>query len=178
MRNSPPPSRTVVLDSSVLINLIHVRALDLLGAFTLEKFVVLPEVEAEISLPEQAEALDRACRRGIIQRTTFSGMEEIEIYAELAQTLGKGEAASLAVAQIRGWIVASDERGRFLRLGMERVGTKRLLNTPGIFILAIREGLLTIEEAEHYKRLLEKHRFKMRFSSFREILDASRPDTS
>jgi hypothetical protein len=36
-----------------------------------------------------------------------------------------------------------------------------MLNTPGILILAIKAGLLTIEEADNAKTILEHHRFTM-----------------
>ena len=34
--------------------------------------------------------------------------------------IGKGEAACLAMAEVQDWYVASDERGRFLRLAVKR----------------------------------------------------------
>ncbi len=167
-----PSSRTrvVVTDANVLINLIHVGRLDLLGPLTGYEFVVPPEVEAEVRVPEQAEELARGFDAGHIDRLSFSSTSELEVYAELVQMVGKGEAACLAIAQVRGWYVASDERRRFLRLARERLGPGRILNTAGIFVLAIRAGALTVEEADQDKRVLEEHRFKMRFSSFRDVL--------
>ena len=38
-------------------------------------------------------------------------------------------------------------------------------------MLAIRDGLVTVEEADQDKMVLEEHRFKMRFSSFRDVLE-------
>ena len=166
----PSEARIVVTDANVLINLIHVGRLGLLGTLPGYRFVVPPEVEAEVSAPEQAEALARGFDAGHIDRISFSGTEELKVYAELVQTVGKGEAACLAMAQVRGWYVASDERRRFLRLARGRVGPGRVLNTAGIFVLAIRAGPLTVAEADQHKRTLEEHRFKMRFSSFRDVL--------
>ena len=94
-------------------------------------------------------------------------------YAQHAQVLGKGEAACLAMAEVHGWSIASDERGKFPNLASLRLGEARILNTPGVFVLAIRANLITIDEADHDKRLLARHRFKMRFSSFREISDSN-----
>lgn len=166
------PSRVVVTDASVLINLMHVDRLDLLGALAGYDFVVPPEVEAEVTVPAQAQALARGFGAGHIGRIRFSDADttELEVYAELVQVIGKGEAACLALAQIRGWYVASDERRRFLRLARERIGEGRVLNTPGIFVLAIRAGLLTVEDADQDKGVLERYRFKMRFASFRDVL--------
>ena len=163
-------TRVVVTDANVLINLIHVGRLDLLSALTGYEFVVPTEVEAEVSVPEQADELALAFEAGHVERLSFSGTLELEVYAELVQMVGRGEAACLAIAQVRGWYVASDERRRFLRLAGERLGPGRVLNTAGILVLAIRAGLLTVEEADQGKRVLEENRFKMRFSSFRDVL--------
>ncbi len=164
------PTRVVVTDANVLINLIHVDRLSLLGAIDRYDFVVLPEVEAEVSLPEHAKALASAIEAGHLQRLSFSSAAEAEIYAGHVQVIGKGESACLAMAEVQGWHVASDERGKFLQMAKERLGAKRILNTAGIFVLAIRASLLTFEEADEDKRVLEEHRFKMRFHSFREVV--------
>ena len=167
---APSEIRVVVTDANVLINLIHVGRLGLLGTLPGYKFVVPPEVEAEVRIPAQAQELAHAFDVGHVERTSFSGIEELEAYAELVRTIGRGEAACLAMAQVRGWYVASDERRRFLRHAEERLGPGRVLNTAGIFVLAIRAGVLTVEEADQHKCALEEHRFKMRFSSFRDLL--------
>ena len=52
-----------------------------------------------------------------------------------------------------------------------RLGEGRVLNTPGLFLLGIRAGILTVDAADRMKAVLERHRFKMRFSSFRELVD-------
>ena len=171
-------TRVVVTDANVLINLIHVGRLDMLGALAGYEFVVPPEVEAEVSIPEQAEVLACGFDEGHIERLAFSGTAELEIYAELSSMIGKGEAACLAIAEVQGWIIASDERRRFLRLAEERLGPGRVLNTAGIFVLAIRDGLVTVEEADQDKMVLEEHRFKMRFSSFRDVLENENEKTT
>ncbi|MGH9342361.1 MAG: hypothetical protein ACRD19_01145 [Terriglobia bacterium] len=45
-----------------------------------------------------------------------------------------------------------------------------MLTTPGIIVLCIRQGLLTIDEADQLKAILETKRFKMTFGSFREVV--------
>jgi hypothetical protein len=66
--------------------------------------------------------------------------------------------------------VASDERGVFRRTATELIGQERVVTTPDLLVLAIRAGLVTVEEADGWKAVLEANRFTMRFSSFREIL--------
>ena len=85
--------------------------------------------------------------------------------------MGRGEAACLSMAEQRGWLVAVDERGRFLRMARERIGEGRILNTPGILLLAIRAGLLSVDEADGLKARLETHRYRMKFDSFRDVLN-------
>ncbi len=159
----------VAVDTNVLINLMHVGRLAVLGDLRGYRFVVPREVESEIREDEQARALQQAFAEGWIGRVEWQTTEELALFAEFAKRVGTGEAACLAFACARGWGVASDDR-RFRRLAEERIGRKRLWNTPGIFVLAIRQGLLTVEEADTAKAVLERHRYKMRFSSFREVV--------
>jgi len=163
--------RSVVVDANVLINLIQVHHLDLLGGLPGWRFLVPPEVEAEIRDPNQSKGLREGIEKGVIERISLQTMTELAIYGDLVRFLGKGEAACLALAQPRGWCVASDERRAFLRQAEERLGQGRVLTTPGILVLAIREGLLSVEEADHLKDRLERCRFRMRFRSFRDILE-------
>lgn len=93
--------------------------------------------------PDQAGRLTRAFDDGHIHRELTSDPAEIEAYAELRQVMGKGEAACLAIAQARGWMVACDERGRFLRHVRERLGEGQILNTPGLLVLGLGTGTLT-----------------------------------
>lgn len=100
---APDRTRIVVTDATVLINLIHVDRLHLLGSLSGYTFVIPPEVEAEVRIPAQAAALARAFAAGDIERLSFTGTAELEIYAELVEVVGKGEAACLAMAEVQGW---------------------------------------------------------------------------
>lgn len=166
------PARVVVTDANVLINLIHVDRLGLLGSLVGYRFVVPPEVEAEVIVAPQAAALADAFDGGHLARASFAGTAELAAFADLVRVLGQGEAACLALAETHGWYVASDERRRFLRLAEERLGAGRVINTPGIYVLAIRAGLLSIEDADADKGVLAGHQFMMKFSSFRDVLGA------
>jgi hypothetical protein len=44
-------------------------------------------------------------------------------------------------------------------------------NTPGIPLKAIRQRVLTVQEADAIKAELEKNRFRMNFNSFRDLAD-------
>lgn len=163
----------LVADASVLINLIHSARLDLLAAVVDSAVLVPREVVAEITRPEQATALEEAIRAGILRPISITAIEEIEIYAELETVMGKGEAACLAAASGRGCLVACDERGRLARAAQEVLGEGRVINTPGLFVLAIHHGELSIAQADAIKAHQEESRFTMRFESFADVVDGS-----
>jgi predicted nucleic acid-binding protein len=160
----------VVTDANVLINLIHIDSLALLGRLAGFRFVVVEEVILEISEPDQARALAQALESGWISRESLENPEGLELFATLVRTLGRGEAASLALSVTCGYAVACDERRVFRREALARLGEKRILTTPGIMLLAIRAGLISVEEADGMKRLLEQRRFVMTFASFSELM--------
>ena len=144
--NAVNPKYMVATNASVLTNLMHVDRLDLLGALADYEFVVPPEVEAEIRVPDHSQALARAFDADHIRRRAFTSTDELALYVEHTHVIGRGEAACLAMAEVQSWYVASDEQHKFLKLVKVRLGLGRILNTPGIFELAIRANLITAEE--------------------------------
>ncbi len=159
----------VITDTSILINLLHSGHLPLLGRTAGYQFLIPDEVLAEIRDPDQRGIVEGSITEGVLGRATIETPEELAVYAELTLILGSGEAACLAVASSRGWLIACDERRVFLREARTRLGQDRLINTPGLFLLWIRAGLLTVAEADAAKLALEGKRFKMAFESFREL---------
>ena len=160
----------VVTDANVLINLIHVDRLGMLAELPGYRFVVTDEAKEEIKYREQEAALDAALGSGHIGNESITTPEELRIYAELADVMGQGEASCIALAESRGWHVASDEQRRFRRVAEERLGPDRIVTTPWIYLAAINAGVIKVEEADEDKMELEKHRFKMKFGSFRDVV--------
>jgi len=160
----------VVTDANVLINLIHVNSLELLGHLDGFRFVVVEEVICEISEPDQARALSQALDSGWISRTPLESLEGLELFTTLARTLGRGEAASLALSATFGYTVACDEKRVFRREAIARLGERRILTTPGILLLAIQARLISVNDADRMKKILEQRRFVMTFSSFGELM--------
>lgn len=160
----------VVTDTSVLINLAHTGHLWLLGSTPGYRFLVPEEVFAEVQDPAQKDMVDSAISDGFLERTTIRTAEELAVYADLTLILGSGESACLALASNRGWLIACDERRVFLREARARIGEHRLINTPGLYVLWIRCQLISVEEADEAKAVLETHRFRMRFGSFQELV--------
>lgn len=151
--------RVVVTDTNVLINLIHVEALGLLGSLSASK----------ITRPEQTHALSVAMTHGWIRRVSLDKPEGTALFAELLRVVERGEAASLAWAVVENAVIACDEKRVFRREALVRVGEARMLTTPGIFVLAVRLKLLTVNQADRMKAVLEAKRFEMAFASFREV---------
>jgi predicted nucleic acid-binding protein len=164
------PIRIVVTDANILINLIHAQALELLGRLDGYEFVIVDQVEAEITRPEQATALRHAIDVAWLDREAVTTIEGLSIFADLTRIMGRGEAACLALAETRSWYVASDEKKVFRREALARLGQGRILTTAALIVLAIRTNLLTIDQADAIKLVLESKRFRMAFASFHDII--------
>jgi predicted nucleic acid-binding protein len=166
----PSSPRVVITDANILINLIHVGRLDLLGTLPAFTFVVPEHVVAEITDPGQRQHLASALALGELRQESITDLHALTTYAELRRIMGQGEAACLALAEARGRLIASDEKRRFRREVQVRLGTGRLVTTAGLFVLAIRAGTLSVEQADQAKATWEQHRFRLPFGSFRELL--------
>jgi predicted nucleic acid-binding protein len=161
----------VVTDANILINLLHVQMLWLLGRLTGYRFVIPEEVQLEIKEETQAAGLSHALAQNVLSLERMEGIAQLSIYTELRGRFGVGESACLSMAQARNWLIATDERRAFRQEVLRRLGAGRLLNTPGIILLAIKAGSLSVEDADEAKRQLENKRFRMKFGSFRELLE-------
>jgi hypothetical protein len=98
-------------------------------------------------------------------------VQTLTFFAELTGLMGRGEAACLSLAITQNWLTASGEKRTFRREALARLGTDRLINTPGLLLLSIRAHLITIEEADAMKALLEQRRFRMKFGLFETSVD-------
>ncbi len=134
------------------------------------EFVIVDAVVEEITDEQHAAALQTAFEQNYLRKESLTEPGALALFAELAQVMGRGEAASLALAAGTDWYLACDEKRLFRRKAIEILGEDRLLTTPGIIVLWIRQGLISIEEADRLKEILETKRFKMTFGSFREVL--------
>lgn len=148
---------TVVVDATVVIHLANAGRVDLLGAMTRWEFVVPDQVVEEIARPDQAQALERALQAGHLRRESSTDPNEITLYADLSERMGRGEAACLAMAATRGWMLASDDRGRaFRRLVRERIGDHRLIDTFGIVAAARAQGAIPDAEARRIEEVARR----------------------
>ena len=168
---SPPTQAAVVVtDANVVINFIHAGMLADLPAMVNMTFILTDEVYEEIIRAEQRQILDATLAAGTWTRESMIDPGAIALFATLAVVMGRGEASSLALAVTRRCLVASDERRVFLREARQRLGEGRIVDTPGLLLLAIRRGTLTVADADRAKALLETRSFKMKFRSFADLL--------
>jgi predicted nucleic acid-binding protein len=161
----------VIADTSFLVNFLTLDRMDILRGLQAYVFYAPNHVVAEVEYAEQRERLSVALAEGTVTELEITDPGEIALYDELRRFLGDGEAACLAVAATRRWVIATDEKRRLRREIFERLGEEYLLNTPGAIVAALRAGILTVPEAETIRGELAQHRFVMAdVPSFEELL--------
>jgi predicted nucleic acid-binding protein len=162
-------STDVCVDTCVFINFAIIARVELIVQLSDFTFHVPQEVAEEVTVDEQRQKLEQMFSLGGLKKAQLQDAGELERFAQYSQTFGKGESACLAIAACRGWIFATDET-KDKRLRKEINTSKvRIVNTPGLLLKAIQEGLLSVSEADAIKTELEKNRFKMDFHSFQEF---------
>ena len=124
----------------------------------------------EVQRQEQQVVLADAFNENLIGRAGAATPEELAIFATHQKVMGLGEAACLAAAEHRGWMLASDERRVFRRIAFERIGDSRILTTPSILASAVKTGVISVGELRDAKAKLERNRFRMPAGTFDDLL--------
>lgn len=165
----PQSSRApIAVDTSVLLNFLKAKRLDLLCACT-ARLVIPTEVRSEVRRPDQVAALDAALSAGSIAEETITATAEVALFAQLAArgTLGVGERSVIAIAAARGWGAAlQDKLAR--EEALRRDKAMPLLSTEDFVREAILYGVIGYDEADAL--LVEwhtQHRFRSTLTSFR-----------
>lgn len=115
--------------------------------------------------------MNAAIAAGHVRVLPVTGTDALAIFAEHSQVMGRGEAASLALAETMGSFIACDERkGPFRRESLKRLGEERVLTTQSIILHAVRLRRVSVERADQAKATLEANRYMMDFKSFRDLL--------
>ncbi|RZI56361.1 MAG: hypothetical protein EOP94_04310 [Zymomonas sp.] len=168
--------RLVFIDANILINLIHLNQLPLLASLPGYRFAspseVIDEVIDEVNRPSHAAMIERALHEGYFIPIEVFDSEQERLIADFRLNMGAGEAACLALAATSEHLVASDEKGRFLRLALQLVGEARILRTEDLIVHAIRCGLFTVAQADAFKQVLADHRYLMPIDSFATLMAA------
>lgn len=162
--------RIVIADTNVLINLAIADALPLLAQVPDLRFVVCADVLGELTDPAQSAGVHASIANGALSVVAFETTAELATYAALRRIIGQGEAAALALAEHRGFAIASDEKRVFRREATARLGAGHIVTTADVFVACIRAGAITIEHADEALRTLAANRFTLPFTSFRDVL--------
>jgi len=164
----------VILDTSVLINFLVVRRLDLLRNHPNFRFVVTDHVRAEITehYADQLAELESGLAAGWLRELPVNGPEELELFGELSAPgrLGAGECSAIAVAVCQKRALAIDDKAARRRASAFNPKVK-LLNTEALMVELIQAGRLSVAHADQIKVAWEReHRFKLAFESFGDKL--------
>jgi predicted nucleic acid-binding protein len=73
-------------------------------------YVRQPDPADAAKLMQKAVDLAPVIGAGLLHRCDLEGEDELNLFVQLATTLDDGEAACLAIAKVRGWTLATDDR--------------------------------------------------------------------
>lgn len=154
-----------VIDNTVLSNFAHIQQPMLLAsAFNQPVTVraVMDEWEVGVTLA-RVPAVDWSWLP-IIELTDG----ERALAAQLSQTLGRGEAACIALAESRGWMILTDDRDA--RRAAREVGLK-VSGTLGALMNLVRGGDLSLAEADGYLAIMKQNGYRCPVDSLSELDD-------
>ena len=161
-----------IFDCSVISNYALAEALGILDGLFRDRAFMTDFVAAEVLRGIQAgharlEVVPRAARAGWLRDTGLKAGKEKRFFEPLSRALGLGEASSIAAAEIRGYVFASDDRvARAEAAALDGPLTGML----GILVKAVRAGACDLRAADgHLARMIEAGLFSP-VRSIRELI--------
>ena len=133
----------VVADNTVLSNFALIKREDILDKLFENTLFTTEEVIDELKRGEKRNVLPKRDWQWIKVLKMESSQEEF-LFRLLAESLGKGESSCLSIAISRDLKVLTDDRDA--RRLAQRRGVP-VSGTIGVLVEAVREGLLSVEEA-------------------------------
>jgi predicted nucleic acid-binding protein len=165
-----------IIETSVLVNFLKVDRTDLLANHPQYRFVVIDLVRNEVThhYADQVARLNAAIAAGELlpdQPPEATDPTELAAFAAMARLkIGEGERAAVAAATARGFALAMDDERAWKRAATFCAGVPRE-STVSILVSLIRTGVIDVGEADSIKLEWEtNHRFRLKFTSFAEIL--------
>ena len=166
----------IVSDTSVLLNFLKIDRLDLLERCS-DEFFITEHVEAEISefYPQQFRRFQKAMEEKLFHKIDLEQPTELDLFAEFSrkQLLGRGESSAIAVAICRNFGLGIDDVKAIKSARMIRPDLP-IFRTQDLMISMLQQQILDASEAD---KILEtwatEHRFKLKITSFREILSST-----
>lgn len=169
---SVPPPIVLVTDTSVLVNFLRIDRMDLIRDLSM-RFIVTDHAASEISdvYGEQFARFEAAIATRCCEVCRVESDAALEMFGRLTGThrLGIGESATIAHALSIGAGLALDDKraANEARRIDERLV---ILGTADLTVQMIREGLLSVWEADAIKDdWATNHRFRLKITSFKEL---------
>jgi predicted nucleic acid-binding protein len=158
------PDEVAILNCTVLSNLSIVQRPDMAHLLLLEYAVTTEQVMAEL---REGIRLGRipACDWSWLPVLELS-LAEQDIYRDLAQSLGDGEASCLAVAMSRGAIVLTDDKDARKEAG--RLGIS-VSGTLGVLKACVERGILNLSEADRLLQAMVDGGYRSPVKSIRKV---------
>jgi len=103
---------------------------------------------------------------GWLREIDLKGKKEKALYQTLSMSLGLGEASSIAMAKVRGFIFACDDRTARREAGL--LGVK-LTGTLGLLKKATRDKIVNLEESDLILTRMKEKGFYSSVESLSEI---------
>lgn len=152
-----------VIDNTVLSNFAHVQRPRLLEQ-AFDNLVSVPAVMEELTIGQE---------RGLIPTVEWSWLSIIELTTsekmlsqEIGQTLGRGEAECIAVAQSRALFILSDDRDA--RRIAQRKGIV-VTGTLGALMNLIRRDVLSLSDADKLLQIMRQQGYRCPVNSLSEL---------
>lgn len=163
----------IISDSCVISNFAFSDSLSLLRTLYRGEAVITDFVEAEVMRGIQAGHLELtrirdAVRDGWLATTALGAADERALFERLSVSLGLGEASSIAVAKIRGLVLACDDKTARREAGLLGVN---LNGTLGILKKAVRQRLVGFDEGDRLLETMRRHGYYAAVRSLRDIPD-------
>ena len=146
-----------LLDTTVLNNFLKVGRLPLLRRLFPASLRVSAQVYDELKAGGLETPMLETVTEGWLRLVTPESARETRLYSEYGQSLGPGEAASLAIAICRGWDLATDDRAA--RQAARAAGVA-LTGSVGILILAVQTGAITRQEGNHLLQQMRRRGYR------------------
>lgn len=165
----------IITDANILINFLHIGQVSLLSRLPGYRVVLPEEVLNEITYDDQRRYIDAQIKAGNLhlERITSEDMDTFQLFSELDKTnrIGVGEAACLALAKTKSYLLASDDKKKpFLPKAIDLIGKEKILHTEDLIVMAIRSNLIKVSQADKCKVILEREGCSFAFMSFAELL--------
>lgn len=117
--------------------------------------------KGHIGLSDIKEAL----KEGWLRETSLKSNREKALFESLSVSLGFGEASSIAVAKVRGFVFACDDKVARREASLLRI---QLTGTVGILMKAVRRKVISLSEAETLLNCMIEHGFYSPVTSLKD----------